>query len=209
MTTNANPEMPKGGNYNREKVVDIINSVISRIREEESAEHKALFEELTTLNKIIDEARREISTSSPGDINNKFIPSASDELDAVVKATEEATSDIMDAVEIIEDIAENKLDGDVKDDVANAVTKIYEACSFQDITGQRITKVTTALQNIESKVGHLLEVIGKKIPGLSDSEINNVSDDTEDTVNLMEGPQLPGDAIKQDDIDKLLADFDD
>ena len=32
------------------------------------------------------------------------------------------------------------------------VTRIYEACSFQDITGQRIGKVVTALKAIEGRV---------------------------------------------------------
>ena len=42
----------------------------------------------------------------------------------------------------------------------DAVTRIYEACSFQDITGQRITKVVTTLKVIEEKVAHIISTFG-------------------------------------------------
>ena len=42
----------------------------------------------------------------------------------------------------------------------DAVTQIYEACSFQDITGQRITKVVTTLKAIEGKVAHIISTFG-------------------------------------------------
>lgn len=193
--------------FDRDKVVNIINSVILKIRDQENEDIKSLHGELTNLNSIIEEARREISTSTPGDIQNKYIPTAADELDAVVKATEQATGDIMDAVEIIETLAENQLEGEVAEKLAGAVTKIYEACSFQDITGQRINKVTSALQQIESKVIKLLDIVGKKVPGMTDGELNRVSINNPDEHALAQGPQMPGRSITQDDIDKLLEDF--
>ncbi len=197
----------KAETFDRDKVVNIINSVILKIRDQENEEIKSLHGELTNLNSIIEDARREISTSTPGDIQNKYIPTAADELDAVVKATEQATGDIMDAVEIIETLAENQLEGEVAEKVAGAVTKIYEACSFQDITGQRINKVTSALQQIESKVIKLLDIVGKKVPGMTDGELNRVSINNPDEHALAQGPQMPGRSITQDDIDKLLEDF--
>ena len=193
--------------FDRDKVVNIINSVILKIRDQENEDIKSLHGELTNLNSIIEEARREISTSTPGDIQNKYIPTAADELDAVVKATEQATGDIMDAVEIIETLAENQLEGEVAEKLAGAVTKIYEACSFQDITGQRINKVTSALQQIESKVIKLLDIVGKKVPGMTDGELNRVSINNPDEHALAQGPQMPGRSITQHDIDKLLEDF--
>jgi chemotaxis protein CheZ len=83
--------------------------------------------------------------------------------------------------------------------VQNAITQIYEACSFQDITGQRITKVVKALQAIEGKV---LELAGGQSTGVVLHL--DVSDKTD---SLLNGPSLPAEAMDQDDIDKLLGDF--
>src|SRR3546814_1118636 len=52
------------------------------------------------------------------------------------------------------------MDTEVGAQVSAAVTSIFEACGFQDITGQRITKVVTALQKIETKVDALLNAFG-------------------------------------------------
>src|SRR3546814_10175717 len=49
--------------------------------------------------------------------------------------------------------------------ITDAVTRVYEACNFQDITGQRITKAVKALQHIEQKVAGLPAVFGADIAG--------------------------------------------
>src|SRR3546814_13096527 len=55
------------------------------------------------------------------------------------------------------------MDTEVGAQVSASVTSIFEACGFQDITGQRITKVVTALQKIETKVDALLNAFGDDI----------------------------------------------
>ena len=57
---------------------------------------------------------------------------------------------------------------------------------------------------IESKIDHLVSVLGIKVT-VPDGE----GDDREGDDVLLNGPQLPDKAISQEDIDKLLADFDD
>jgi chemotaxis protein CheZ len=86
----------------------------------------------------------------------------------------------------------------------NEVTKILEACSFQDITGQRITKVVKSLKTIDEKVSRLLEILEDKIPGLPVSE---EQDNRSADAKLMNGPAAPDKAVSQADIDKLLADL--
>ena len=83
-----------------------------------------------------------------------------------------------------------------------AVTTIYEACSFQDITGQRITKIVTTLKAIEQKVAH---IVGTFAPGKPNEQLSE--DHVPSDADLLNGPQLPGNAMDQSDIDKLLADF--
>jgi chemotaxis protein CheZ len=93
----------------------------------------------------------------------------------------------------------------------DVVTRIYEACSFQDITGQRITKVVTTLKAIEAKVAHIMDVFqpdtkGERIEAVSTDRKDTSSPDP--TASLLNGPQLPTNAMDQSDIDALLASFD-
>ena len=68
------------------------------------------------------------------------LPDASVELNAVVDATEQATNQIMESSEAL--TALPFADAQTTMQVNAHVTRIFEACSFQDITGQRIAKGT-------------------------------------------------------------------
>ena len=190
--------------FEKSEVVQLINSVLDKVGKDGELTREAIYKELSDLHRIIEEARRDISSSGAGDITSTHIPTATDELDAVIEATAEATGSIMDACEVIEEKATG-VGGEAGNEIADQVTKIYEACSFQDITGQRISKVVTALKSIELKVNALLEVLGKKMPGIP---IEGSGEGSSDGDGLLNGPQLPGGGVTQADIDKLLEDFD-
>jgi len=86
--------------------------------------------------------------------------------------------------------------------------QIFEACSFQDITGQRIKKVISTLAVIEEKIDRIMDTLGDKVGvKVSEEKLEKVIS-VEDDKSLLNGPQLAGKAISQDDIDKLLAEFD-
>jgi len=191
--------------YERDQVVQIISSVISKVEHVEEVSREAIFKELTDLQDIIEESRKEIGIARPMDINDKDIPIATDELDAVVESTAQATGTIMDACDVISEKA-MAVGGENGDALMEQVTKIYEACSFQDITGQRITKVVRTLKSIEDKVGKLVSVLGQKLPGFPD-EVSGDDMRTGDAA-LLNGPQMKDQAISQDEIDKLLEEFD-
>ncbi|HRC26778.1 MAG TPA: protein phosphatase CheZ [Alphaproteobacteria bacterium] len=191
--------------FKRDQVVKIISSVISKVESSEMISRDMLYRELRDLHQIIEDARREIGLSRPGEICNKHIPSATDELDAVVAATAEATGTIMDCCEAIEGGCAG-LDPAQAEPISGAVMKIYEACSFQDITGQRITKVVRTLKEIDAKVDSLLSLLGAD--KLANGEGESDSRAPQGDAALLNGPQLPGAGISQSDIDKLLAEFD-
>ncbi len=185
--------------YERDQVIKIINSVLSKAQQGDHKTTDAVFKEIHALKTIIEEARLEIGAARPDDISGKHIPAATDELDAIVMATAEATGTIMDSCETIQKSFE-KMDAALASQLESQVTKIFEACSFQDITGQRITKVVKTLKKIDEKITALLGVLGTKAPGYEEAE-------EEVEVNLLSGPQLPGNGVSQDDIDKLLSEF--
>src|SRR3546814_13202189 len=101
-----------------------------------SAVDLRVYDELESLARYIQSARVEIAALRPDEIRQDHIPAATDELDAVVGATEEATGRILDAAEQIQTIA-GGLDQAVQRQLVDLVTGIFEACNFQDIPGQR------------------------------------------------------------------------
>lgn len=194
---------PVKNDIGRDKVVKIINSVIEKVGAAEEISREHIYHELRALHDLIEETRLEISAARMSDISGTHIPSATDELDAVVAATEVATSTIMDSCDAISSYSES-LDSAHKDFLIGQVTKVLEACSFQDITGQRITKVIKSLKIIDDKINSLMAVLEEKIPGLPSTVLEDTR--TGDS-RLLNGPQLPDKAISQEDIDKLLADL--
>jgi chemotaxis protein CheZ len=73
------------------------------------------------------------------------------ELEAVVQATEAAANRIMEAAEAIGDwLRESQNDPASMQTVNDKVSAIFEACSFQDVTGQRIRRAIQHLQQVET-----------------------------------------------------------
>jgi chemotaxis protein CheZ len=162
-----------------------------------------LYTELEQLADFIRNSRNEIAAIRPQDISEIHIASANDELDAVIRAAEEATGTILDAAEAIDGICRH-LEPVHRDPIQTWVTNIYQACNFQDITGQRITKVVKALQTIEERVAVLLGAFGGDMaskPAPTPVAAGNGDAD------LLNGPQLPNAAKGQDEIDALFASF--
>ncbi len=191
-----------------EEVAKVIGSLLASGTGNVASLSRKIYAELEALNRYIQNAKSEITALRPDEVTDEFLPAAADELDAIVAATAEATNSIMDATEIMERVAE-KLEGEDQDALLDATTQIYEACGFQDITGQRISKVVKTLAEIEAKVDALVKAFGGefasvKLPKKPDSEATKeVADE-----DLLHGPQQPGEGISQDEIDRLLADMD-
>lgn len=106
------------------------------------------------------------------------------EVRAIVNDTEKCANNIFEAAEsIVEQISEVE-DDTLREQISENVTKIFEACHFQDFAGQRATKILENLEEISSKTGS----ISKR--QLSEEE------------SLKQGPQLQD--ASQEDIDKMF-----
>jgi chemotaxis protein CheZ len=206
-----NPELQRqlaklqtqGESVNPAEIAAIVESIMSRLAGDLTAADLKLYTELEQLARFIQNARSEIAQVKPQEINASDIPSATDELDAVVGATEEATGTILDACEKISDVT-GTLPPEVATQLNDAVTRIYEACNFQDITGQRITKVVKTLKHIEERVSAMLRAFGDELAKHAPAAAAAAPKDSD----LLNGPQLPDDAKKQAEIDAILASFD-
>ncbi len=183
---------------------------------ESSAE---LYKELGELAMFINNAKKELQHVDTNQLTEKNLPDASIQLDAIVQMTEEATGKIMDECERVQATHQNvrdrlldmdpplEADGlamveDLLGEAETSVTHIYEACNFQDITGQRIQKVVKALQEIERQVLRMILVFGleRKKGQLDDDTEAELAQDME----MLTGPSLAGQGLEQDDIDDIL-----
>lgn len=152
-------------------------------------------------------AKREIlaiSLPSEKTGNDKNLLNAALELNEVVRHTEEATNTIMDKVDAIMSVANAMTDAEIAAKINEHGTGILEACSFQDITGQRIKKVMITLEQIELRVGRLIKILGGDIDyiaaaGVIETKPRRVDED------LLHGPQLSTNKSSQEDIDKLFG----
>ena len=85
------------------------------------------------------------------------------ELEAVVQATESAANTIMEAAEAISDwLREGSRDPDALEAVAARVNTIFEACTFQDVTGQRIRRAIQHLQQVETMLDEMVPPDGNR-----------------------------------------------
>jgi chemotaxis protein CheZ len=189
-----------------EAVAEVVRAVLATMSGDLTATETALLGEVAELGRTIAAAKAEIAALSVNDITASQIPSATDELDAIVAHTASATEQILETCETLDRIAAELSDEagrGLSAQLQVATTRIYEACSFQDITGQRIGKVVATLKAIEAKVAHIIAAFAPRAPG---GEAVPVPKEVP-AEPLMHGPQLPANAMAQSDIDRLLASF--
>lgn len=78
------------------------------------------------------------------------------ELEAVVTATENAANQIMEAAEAISTWLQAGGDPTALSSVTQQVNAIFEACTFQDLTGQRIRRAIEHLQQVEGMLSGIM-----------------------------------------------------
>lgn len=166
---------------------------------------------------------------APADADHLF-HEASTQLSAVLSATEEATFHIMDVVEkhldlqmesgtIISALKAGSASpeqiarlSDINAVLGNDLTDIMTSLSFQDITGQRIKKVVTALTHIEAIVLELYLSSGLIIKGREadpDKDIDLLQTEAREAVQKLKDPASalkgPQQETSQANIDDLLS----
>ena len=173
-----------------------------------SVADKRLKSEIRNLSQYIERFRQEIARLNKGDPDSNF-KNMSDHLDAIIEHTDMATHAILQNLEEISELV-GKIQEKAKDPEANALcdqamektTSAMEACTFQDITGQRVTKIIRSMQFVEERVLAMVDLMGRDSV---EKEAAEMPTEKPGKDPLLNGPQLPGNAISQDDIDKLFA----
>ena len=204
-----------------QRTADSVDSIVAR----EVAEAHALLEtyraqveqceklkvELDLIHDAISRTKREIAVLHGKSFNGEEMAKVNGELGAVVGGTEQATQQILEAVEAIDQAATalaNNVTPDqqkrLSEDIQERVVSIFEACNFQDLTGQRISKVMQTMKFIEQHINAMMDIWGGVDAIKSHSP--PIVDTREGDARLLNGPKLDGDAghASQDDIDAMF-----
>jgi len=165
--------------------------------------------EVRALSRSIHDTKREIKALGMND-EDKFSVVTS-ELDEIVGATERATETILNSAEKIDDLAQqlrqhspDQFVTQLTDEVLENTIAMFEACNFQDLCGQRTTKVVNTLKFIEERVDKMMEIWGE-----DSFDTVTEPDDVLGTQKAVEGEEMHGPAehgggISQADIDALF-----
>jgi chemotaxis protein CheZ len=167
--------------------------------------------ELDLIHNAIDQTKREIAVLHSKSFSGEEMAKVNGELGAVVGGTEEATQQILEAAEAIDQAATAL--GKVKsvdqqqalsEEIQERVISIFEACNFQDLTGQRISKVMNTMKFIEHHIVTMMEIWG----GVDEIKAHAppIVDTREGDAKLLNGPRALGDDghASQDDIDAMF-----
>jgi chemotaxis protein CheZ len=167
--------------------------------------------ELDLIHDAINKTKQEIALLHGRSFDGAEMAKMTGELGAVVGGTEEATQQILEAAEAIDEaassIAKTKspdLQERFSQDIQERVVTIYEACNFQDLTGQRISKVMSTMRFIENHINVMMDIWGgvdaikKHTPAIVDDRVGDA--------RLLNGPKGLNDEghASQNDIDALF-----
>jgi chemotaxis protein CheZ len=165
-----------------------------------------LARELAAIRSAIDRNMRELSVLI-NDGNDRRMTRAAGELGVAVEGMETATQKILASVEVIDDCARalaaalsNDYHHGLAQDVQDHVVRIYEACNFQDLAGQRIGKVIATLIMVEERLVAMIA----RYSGAGEQPAEATKPSSENFIN---GPRLDGATghASQHDIDAIFA----
>jgi chemotaxis regulatin CheY-phosphate phosphatase CheZ len=196
-----------------------INEILDRRLAGQQAQGNlgVMHRELQDLRAHIERSRAEIARIATKDGeagSGARISKATEELYEIVASTERATSDILGAAEAIQErIAPLGLKPEDRQAVEDRCMEIFTACSFQDITGQRIAKVVSTMSYVEQRVGAMIamwdgngEAVGSVRTSQGGGQSGGAGAAAEDPdAHLLNGPQMPGDGLGQDAVDALFG----
>ena len=189
-----------------------------RINDDLQGGLKAIYKEVADVRKAQDPVSAPV-TGNP----DELFTEASDQLDKILTTTEKATVEIMDIVENLQvmqatlgDIVrgletggvskENRIRlGEINAGLGEDLLRIMTTLSFQDLTGQRIKRIVTAIKQVEKIVLDLYMSTGLIIKAREhepEKDLEQLKQESQVKMSELKGPVL---GVGQNDVDDLLA----
>lgn len=157
---------------NRNADTSVLLEAIGRLenavsRERETQRLDRLRFDLVEMARAITATKREIATIRPSEGTPSDLEVASEALDGIVRTTERATSDILEAAEHVQEAAwtlrEDGARDDLCDELDRRATDIYTHCSFQDLTAQRTRRIVETLRFLEGRIDAMMDIWGASL----------------------------------------------
>jgi chemotaxis protein CheZ len=189
-----------------------IDADITTACDVEARSLRQLKSETDTIYRAITRTKQEIAALHVNGLNRPESGRVFRELDAVVGGQERAIQQVLAAAEDIDEAAntlsaalKREQDQALAQDIRDQVIRIFEACNFQDLAGQRITTVLTTLKFIEERIARMMEVWGG-IEAFKEYTAAALAEREPGPV-LLNGPKLEGDQghATQEEIDAIFA----
>jgi len=193
----------KGGDVSLTDVMHLAEMMSGSMHDFLVKVQPAVTEELTAIAREISSMKTEIAQLQAKDMTSNRIPDAGRELDAIVEATEDATNTIMEAAEEIMSADPTNFAA-YQELVSNKMIAIFEACTFQDITGQRISKVVSTLNYIDERVSDFVSRL--RIPDGFETPSEETAEERRKRELILHGPQMAGQGVSQTDVDAMFPD---
>ncbi|UHC15993.1 hypothetical protein LRS73_26535 [Methylobacterium currus] len=184
---------------NRSADTDVLLQAIGRLENAVIGERgpsgmERLRYDLIEMAKAISRTKSEIAAIHTPDQDQSQLGAASEALDGIVRTTERATSDILQAAEEVQEVAwtlrETGADSRVCDRLDQNATQIYTACSFQDLTAQRTSRIVNTLRYLEQRLTAMIEIWASE-------------DDP--PAPAAHRPEVRETTLDQDDVDEIVA----
>lgn len=156
-------------------------------------------DDVLRMRQMLQRARQELAATT-----DTRLQRMADELKSVRRDTDSATHKVLGAIEQIDDMAKTlaaALKHDqhraLAQDIQEQATRVYEACNFQDIAGQRIANALLAIDAVEGQLARAVAALDDRVTAPAAIERNA----------LVNGPKLDSDTghASQDDVDLIFS----
>ncbi|GJD36544.1 hypothetical protein [Methylobacterium aerolatum] len=194
------------GRRSRVEETRTVLSAIERLEQAVTSERPAALSGslrggLVEMAEAISRTKAEIAAIRDENAERTRLASASEALDAIVRSTEQATSEILSAAESVQEAAwtlrERHVEPELCETLDRHATTIYTACSFQDLTAQRTARIIDTLRYLEERIAAMIGIWGREGDGVPPPP------------NAAKA-RLPGDGpsaaeLDQSDVDRYIA----
>ncbi len=128
----------------------------------------SLQKEILGLFENIQKIKAELASVKHPNAEEDMLGSAADQINAISEETAAATIEILEAAGAI-DAVNQLLSREIKyggarphfEKISDSVNRITEACSYHDVTGQRLAKIVRTINAVEGALNSLVVIVGK------------------------------------------------